>query len=244
MKSLFAALFAASLTSNEIPLTVDVNPVDHNTISTTVSNSLPIPQKDPKATEILNKVTETTKSRKNITLDFTFTVKNGEMEETQTGKLKIKENKYWYEIFGTIKISDGISICEVITEDQEVSITDANFNDPDEFSPQEMFTIYERGYKYRYMGQQTENNVTLDLIDLYPDADNSQPYRRVTLFVNNSTHEIQKIELFHKTSAKVFSVTVNSATYDSTISDDIFKCECQRWPANKGWDCDDQRNAK
>ena len=96
MKSLFAALFAASLTSNEIPLTVDVNPVDHNTISTTVSNSLPIPQKDPKATEILNKVTETTKSRKNITLDFTFTVKNGEMEETQTGKLKIKENKYWY----------------------------------------------------------------------------------------------------------------------------------------------------
>ena len=75
--------------------------------------------------------------------------------------------------------------------------------------------------------------MTLDLIDLYPDADNSQPYRRVTLFVNNSTHEIQKIELFHKTSAKVFSVTVNNATYDSTISDDIFKCECQRWPQIK-----------
>ena len=244
MKSLFAALFAASLTSNEIPVSIDVTPVDNKTNITSIKKASPALQKDSDATSILNKVTEATKSRKNITLEFTFTVKNGEMVETQNGKLKIKDNKYWYEIFGTVKISDGKSISEVISEDQEVSITDANFNDPDEFSPQEMFTIYENGYKYRHMGQQTENDVTVDLIDLYPDADNSQPYRRVTLFVNTSTNEIQKIDLFHKTSAKVFTVTVNKAIYDTDISDELFKCECERWPVDKGWDCDDQRNAK
>lgn len=244
MKSLFAALFAASLTSNEIPTSFDATPVENKKAITAVKKAMLAPQKDPDATSILKKVTATTKSRKNITLDFTFVVKNGEMEETQSGKLKIKDNKYWYEIFGAVKISDGKSICEVITEDQEVSITDANFNDPDEFSPQEMFSIYEKGYKYRYMGKKTENGVSLDLIDLYPDADNTQPYRRVTLFVNTSTNEIQKIELFHKTSAKVFSVSINKALYDTEISDEIFKCECERWPSEKGWDCDDQRNAK
>ena len=244
MKSLFAALFAASLTSNEVSVSRDVTPVENKNNITEIKKAPPIPQKDPDATTILRKVTETTKSRKNITLDFTFVVKNGKMEETQKGKLKIKDNNYWYEIFGTIKISDGKSICEVITEDQEVSITDANFNDPDEFSPQEMFSIYEKGYKYRYMGKKTQNGVELDLIDLYPDADNTQPYRRVTLFVNTSTNEIQKIELFHKTSAKVFSVSINKALYDTEMSEEIFKCECKRWPSEKGWDCDDQRNSK
>tara|TARA_B100001778_G_C18591518_1_gene632514 strand:+ start:675 stop:1400 length:726 start_codon:yes stop_codon:yes gene_type:complete len=241
MKSLFAVLFAASLSSEEIPSLSDG--INKETSSTVITATTTI-QKDQQATNILNAVTTTTKSRKTIALNFTFTVKNGDMKEVQKGDLKIKDNKYWYSIFGTTKISDGKSIAEVITEDKEVSISSANFNDPDEFSPQEMFTIYEKGYKYRYMGQKTDNEVTLDLIDLYPDADNTQPYRRITLFVNVATNEIKKIELFHKTSAKVFSVIVDKAVYDTEIEDSTFKCECERWPEDKGWDCDDQRNSK
>ena len=241
MKSLFAVLFAASLSSEEIPSLSDGT--SKETSSTVITATTTI-QKDQQATNILNAVTTTTKSRKTIALNFTFTVKNGDMKEVQKGDLKIKDNKYWYTIFGTTKISDGKSIAEVITEDKEVSISSANFNDPDEFSPQEMFTIYEKGYKYRYMGQKTDNEVTLDLIDLYPDADNTQPYRRITLFVNVATNEIKKIELFHKTSAKVFSVIVDKAVYDTEIEDSTFKCECERWPEDKGWDCDDQRNSK
>lgn len=241
MKSLFAVLFAASLSSEEIPSLSD--DTSKETSSTVITATATI-QKDQQATNILNAVTTTTKSRKTIALNFTFTVKNGDMKEVQKGDLKIKDNKYWYSIFGTTKISDGKSIAEVITEDKEVSISSANFNDPDEFSPQEMFTIYEKGYKYRYMGQKTDNEVTLDLIDLYPDADNTQPYRRITLFVNVATNEIKKIELFHKTSAKVFSVIVDKAVYDTEIEDSTFKCECERWPEDKGWDCDDQRNSK
>jgi hypothetical protein len=241
MKSLFAVLFAASLSSEEIPSLSD--DTSKETSSTVITATATI-QKDQQATNILNAVTTTTKSRKTIALNFTFTVKNGDMKEVQKGDLKIKDTKYWYSIFGTTKISDGKSIAEVITEDKEVSISSANFNDPDEFSPQEMFTIYEKGYKYRYMGQKTDNEVTLDLIDLYPDADNTQPYRRITLFVNVATNEIKKIELFHKTSAKVFSVIVDKAVYDTEIEDSTFKCECERWPEDKGWDCDDQRNSK
>ena len=241
MKSLFAVLFAASLTNEEIPLSSNKNDIE---LVTNVTNTSSFLQKDSRATNILEEVTTKTKSRKTIALNFTFTVKNGDMKEVQKGDLKIKDNKYWYSIFGTTKISDGKSIAEVITEDKEVSISSANFNDPDEFSPQEMFTIYEKGYKYRYMGQKTDNEVTLDLIDLYPDADNTQPYRRITLFVNVATNEIKKIELFHKTSAKVFSVIVDKAVYDTEIEDSTFKCECERWPEDKGWDCDDQRNSK
>ena len=240
MKSLFAVLFAASLTSKEIP---KLN-IDNNKLASNVTYTASLLQKDSKATDILEAVTKTTKSRKTITLNFTFTVKNGDMEEKQQGDLKIKENQYWYSIFGTTKISDGKSVAEIIKEDKEVSISSTNFNDPDEFSPQEMFTIYEKGYKYRHMGRKTEEGVVLDLIDLYPDAGNTQPYRRITLFVNTLTSEIIKIELFHKTSAKVFTVHVDKSVYDNEIPDSTFNCECERWPEDKGWDCDDQRNSK
>lgn len=261
MKSLFSLLFASSLTSTELP--VEKSPTVHNSpievaaaapsgeiaapaLSLVSNANLPAltPQKDPKATEILSKVTSTTKTRKTIDLQFTFTVKNGDMEEKQEGSLKIKGDKYWYEIFGAQKMSDGIKTAEVIVEDKEVTIGSVNFNDPDEFSPQEMFSIYEKGYKYRHMGTQSINGQTLDLIDLYPDADNTQPYRRVTLFVNTTTNEIKKIELFHKTSAKVFSVNVKKYSYDAAMPDSMFQCDCSRWPSAKGWDCDDTSGSK
>jgi hypothetical protein len=241
MKSLFAVLFAASLTGKEIPLLTNN---DSKALVSNANHTTSLPQKDSKANNILQAVTTTTKSRKTITLNFTFTVKNGDMKEVQKGDLKIKQNQYCYSIFGTTKISDGKSVAEVIKEDKEVSISSTNFNDPDEFSPQEMFTIYEKGYKYRHMGQKTENKEILDLIDLYPDAGNTQPYRRITLFINTSTSEIKTIELFHKTSAKIFTVQVDKSVYDNDIPDSLFNCECERWPEDKGWDCDDQRNSK
>jgi hypothetical protein len=150
MKSLFAVLFAASLTGKEIPLLTNN---DSKALVSNANHTTSLPQKDSKANNILQAVTTTTKSRKTITLNFTFTVKNGDMKEVQKGDLKIKQNQYCYSIFGTTKISDGKSVAEVIKEDKEVSISSTNFNDPDEFSPQEMFTIYEKGYKYRHMGQ-------------------------------------------------------------------------------------------
>jgi len=106
-----------------------------------------------------------------------------------------------------------------------------------------MFTIYETGYKYRFMAEKTINGETLQLIDLYPEAGNKQPYRRVTLYINNVTKEIKKIELFHKTSGKVFTVTVTKSVYDLEINDSEFICECTRWPS-PDWDCDDTSNSK
>lgn len=238
MKSLLALLFAASINNTELPVE-EKKAVQPNNNPTAIA----APQKDPKATEILNAVSTKTKSRKTIQLDFTFDIKNGEVKDSQNGTLKIKGNKYIYTIFGTTKISDGVKVASVVTADQEVTIGKVDFNDPDEFSTQEMFTIYESGYKYRYMAQKTINGETLELIDLYPEAGNKQPYRSITLYVNNTTKEIKKIELFHKTSGKVFTVTVNKSTFDQPVNDSEFICECSRWE-NDEWDCDDSSDSK
>lgn len=238
MKSLLALLFAASINNTELPIEKNEVVIQNNN-----PVALTAPQKDPKATEILNAVSAKTKSRKTILIDFTFEIKNGDVNDSQTGTLKAKGNKYSYTIFGTTKISDGVKTASVMTADQEVTIGKVDFNDPDEFSLQEIFSIYESGYKYRYMAQKTINGETLELIDLYPEAGNKQHFRSITLYINNSTKEIKKIELFHKTSAKVFTITVNKSTFDQPINDSEFICECSRWSSDD-WDCDDSSDSK
>ena len=203
----------------------------------TFSFVTPIAQKDSKATEILNQLSANNKSHKTITANFTYAVKSDNINEEQKGTLQLKGDKYKYSIFGVTKISDGKKISTISESDEEIIITNANFNDPDEFSPSEIFTIYQSGFKYRYISEKTMNGKVHHVIELYPETDKNNPYRRITMYIDKEAMEIYKIELFHKTSTKIFSITVNKATYNLEIADSIFNCNCN---IKADYDCDDQ----
>lgn len=198
-------------------------------------------QKDPKATEILNKLSANVKAHTSVSVEFTYAIKSDDMSEEQKGDLVLKGDLYKYSIFGITKISDGKSIATVSPMDEEVIITDANYDDPDEVSPQEMFSIYKEGFKYRYIKTVTENGKTLEMIELYPDAGNESPYRRITMYIDDAKSELYRIEFYPKTSSRVFSITLNSIKYDQTLAADAFKVECGIEPT---YDCDDQRGSK
>jgi len=201
----------------------------------------PVAQKDAKATEILNKVSAKTKAYKTITTDFTYSVKSENINEKQKGKLQLKGDKYKYSIFGITKISDGKKICTISDSDEEVIITNIDFNDADEFSPSEIFTIYQSGYKYRYIKETTINSKTMHVIELYPEVEVNNPYRRITMYINKTESAIYKINFYHKTTSKVFSITIDKASYNTPILDTIFTCGCG---IKKDYDCDDQTAAK
>ena len=198
-------------------------------------------QKDSKATTILNELSEKNKARKSIKANFTYSIKSDDINEEQKGILKLKGNKYNFNIFGVTKISDGVNICTISDSDEEIVISKVDYNDPDEFSPSEIFTIYQDGYKYRYLSEKMIAGEAHHVIELYPEADKNNPYRRITMYIAKSQMEIYKIEFFHKTSTKVFSITVNDAQYNTAILDKEFYCACD---CKKEYDCDDQTGAK
>ena len=198
-------------------------------------------QKDPKATEILNKLSAKTKAYTSIQADFTYSVKSEQINEEQKGKLLVKGNKYKYNIFGISKVCDGKKICTISTADEEIIINNVKANDPDEFSPSEIFTIYQKGYKYRYLKELVINKKPHHVIELYPDADNKNPYRRITMYIDKSLTEVYKVEFYHKTSTKIFTIVVNKALFNQVIADNVFTCACG---IKKDFDCDDQTKAK
>lgn len=201
----------------------------------------PFVQKDSKATEVLNELSTKNKSHKTVTANFTYAVKSENIDEEQKGTLQLKGDKYKYSIFGVTKISDGKKICTISDADEEIIITNANYNDPDEFSPSEIFTIYQSGYKYRYINEKTINGKAHHVIELYPETEKNNPYRRITMYIDKVAMEIYKVDLFHKTSTKVFSITVDKATYNTEIADKTFSCACN---IKSGYDCDDQTGAQ
>jgi outer membrane lipoprotein carrier protein len=198
-------------------------------------------QKDPKATEVLDQLSAKTKAYTSIQADFKMSVKSDDVTEEQKGKITLMGDKYKYTVFGVTKICDGINIAEIVPMDEEIILTKLKQNDPDEINPKNLFTIYEKGFKYRYIKEITENGKKLHMIELYPDGKTDNAYRRITLYITVDTIELHKAELFAKSTNKVFTFVLTNRKYNEKIAASIFKVDCSIMP---DYDCDDQRKAK
>lgn len=205
-----------------------------------ISTSI-LAQKDPKATEILTQLSSKTKAYSSIQSDFEYSVKSDDVFEEQKGSLILAGDKYKFSMMGITRICDGKSIAEIIPMDEEIILTSVNQNDPDEISPKEMFTLYEKGYKYRYIKETTIDGVKTHMIELYPDGSEENPYRRVVLYISVETVELCKVELFAKTSNKVFTFSLKNRVYNKVVDPKTFQVSCSIQP---DYDCDDQRSAK
>ena len=106
-------------------------------------------QNDAKAKEILDKLSQTSRSYKTIQIDFSFTLENktGSVTETNEGSVALKGKSYRLHMpaMGMEVYSNGVTTWSYLTESNEVNITE---NEPDNdaaLNPANLFTIYERG---------------------------------------------------------------------------------------------------
>lgn len=198
-------------------------------------------QKDPKATEILDQLSAKTKAYTSIQADFKMSVKSDDVTEEQKGKITLMGDKYKYTVFGVTKICDGVNIAEIVPMDEEIILTKLKQNDPDEINPKNLFTIYEKGFKYRYIKEITENGKKIHMIELYPDGKTDNAYRRITLYITVDTIELHKAELFAKSTNKVFIFVLTNRKFNEKVAASTFKVDCSVAP---DYDCDDQRKAK
>ena len=149
------------------------------------------------AKEVLDRLSKTTKSYKNMTIafDFIFENKNQNINEKQKGTLVLEQEMYRLEMEEQIIINNGESQWIYLADMNEVQIMD---HDPKEqiMSPNKMFTIYEKGYKYSYVTTESEKGKRLQIIDLFPEE--SGDFMKVTLAVDAAKNQIHKITMFDK----------------------------------------------
>lgn len=129
-------------------------------------------QQDAKAKEILEKVTKTTQSYASIEAKFSFEMNNTaeKIQEKSTGSIILKNKKYKLNIpqMGLEVTCDGKTIWTYMVKSNEVSISSLDEATDDLMDPSKIFTIYERGFNYKFAGESVDGGVPVYNIELTP----------------------------------------------------------------------------
>ena len=191
-----------------------------------------IAQDDTKAKGILDELSKKTKTYTTIKTSFSYVMegKDGKKNEKQEGTLSLKNNKYKLEISGQEVYCDGKSISTYLKDANELQINEMpDPNSEDAISPNTIFTIYEKGFKYKFESEKVENGKTIQLINLYPINSKSKNYHTVKLFIDKGSKQIASIKVLGK-DGNNYTYLVKSFVSNSEMNDALFVFDKQKHP--------------
>lgn len=189
-------------------------------------------QTDTKAKEILDKASQKTRSYKTISADFTFSMQNKQMKinETNKGSIKLKGNKYVVDIPGAgLKIfADGKTSWNYMKNGNQVTISPIDDSSSDLMDPSSVFTIYEKGFKSKFIAEKMVEGKQIYQIELFPDQ-SSFEVSKITIEINKASLAIQSALLFG-TDGNTYSITVNQFQPNKEIADNEFVFDAKKFP--------------
>jgi outer membrane lipoprotein-sorting protein len=182
-------------------------------------------QKDKKAEEILDKLEEKNESYETIIADFTITYNSLQSEDksTHSGKIIMKGDQYKLEVRNSIVYYDGKTMWNYLKEVNEVNISEP-VNNPDEQDilnhPNQIFDIYKKDFKYKFIGTSDGKEGKIFEIDLYP-SDLEKDYSRIKLKVYQEDYRIHSVKIFAKDGTRyvlrIDKMKTNDPVPDSTF---------------------------
>ncbi|WP_413666541.1 outer membrane lipoprotein carrier protein LolA [Mucilaginibacter sp. Mucisp86] len=197
-------------------------------------------QKDSQAKAILNQVSQKYRSYDVIKTDFTFSLNNQQagIKETQTGTLisKAKTGKYRVTLYNSAAkpevdkeiMSDGKSQWTYLKKDKEVQVSDADKGGDGLSNPAQIFTMYEKGFKYLYTGEQKIAGKAYQTIELTPEDDKKAIFK-VKLTIDKVKKQIYSALLFDKNGNR-YTYTVRTFTPNVPAPDATFAWDTKGHP--------------
>jgi len=197
-------------------------------LSTVSFAQMPKEVVDTKAKSILDEVAKQTKTYTTIKAEFATvtekqaTNKEAVVTDSQTGTLEIKGTKYKLSFKGQTIFCDSKTQWTYIKESNEVQINNApDPNATDGINPINIFTIYEKGYKYKYEKEETVNGVKADVINLYPLDPDKKSFHTIRLSIDKTKKQIVSVRIINK-NGTANTITVKNFVANSEMADNNF----------------------
>lgn len=193
--------------------------------------SAALAQTDAKAKEILAAVSKKYRSYDIVKTDFTFTLNNAQakVKETQQGTLYVKANANKYKVAMTNQdlISDGKVQWMYLKNDKEVQISNVD-NSSDAINPAKLFTIYEKGFKYLYTGENKSGGKVYQMIDLSP-TDTKKSIFKIRLSIDKATKQIANVVIFEK-NGNTYTYNVKTFSPNIKVPETTFAFDAKKYP--------------
>ena len=200
------------------------------TIATLILISMSVfAQGDKKAKDILSGVSSKYRSYKSMKADFSYTLENptAKIKETQSGSIILSGAKYRLAIAGQEVICDGKTIWTYMKEAKEVQV---NTVDPAEggIKPNEIFTMYEKGFLYKFVDEKKVGGKVQQNIELTP-TDKSKNFFKIKLTVDKASKQIVKSVIFEKTGNR-YTYAIKEFTPNFAVNAGTFMFDAKKYP--------------
>jgi outer membrane lipoprotein-sorting protein len=185
---------------------------------------------DSKAQGILDKLSNKMKGLKSFYIEFSASIKNSETgtNQSETGKGWVKGNKFSASYGDNTIISNGLKTWTVVKEEKSVYESDAN-DDEDGINPKKLMTIWESGFKNKYMKEDKLNGDAVHVIDLYPKNPSKAEYHTIVLYISKTDGELKKAIMKAK-DGTVMTYSLTKFTENPDVDDSKFVFDKKKYP--------------
>lgn len=203
-------------------------------LSIFIAFAFTVSAQDKKAEEILNKLSDKTESYSSIEADFDYKMENkqADIEDVQSGQLITKDNKYFLNISGQKIFSDGETVWTLLEDAGEVQVNEVPDEKemPDDYiSPTNILKIWEKGFKYKYEGEELLNGTKVDVVNLYPENPDEKSFHTIKLYIDKQNSELEKIAIKGKDGTD-FTYIIKKFITNQAISDSKFVFQKSKYP--------------
>lgn len=185
-------------------------------------------QKDKRAQGILDAMSKKYKALKSYQANFTFASVGGSAKESYKGDLTVKNEKFRLSLGGQEVFTDGKTMSTYIKESNEVNVQDYDASGNNELNPAQIYTIYKRGFDYRFLKEQKQAGRTLEVIELTSNRPKSA-IKTVQISVDKADKSVRNWLIINK-DGKQTSYSITKFTPNVNVADSFFAFDKSKYP--------------
>lgn len=185
-------------------------------------------QKDKRAKDVLDAMSKKYKALKSYQATFTFTTEGAGAKESFKGDLTVKDTKFRLKLGGQEVFNDGQTMYTYVKESNEVNVQDYDGSNNSDLNPARIYTIYNKGYNYRYIGEQKQSGKPVEVIELTPEKKNTQ-ITKVQISVDKADKSVHSWTTTDKTGKRT-TYAISKFTPSTNIPDSYFVFDKAKYP--------------
>jgi outer membrane lipoprotein carrier protein len=186
---------------------------------------------DPMAKMILDEMSNKNKTHESISGSFVNIMENkaSGINREKEGSFILQNDMYY------LKLDNN----QIFSNQEESIRYDASDNffyymDEDEemFNPADIFTIYNKDFKYKLIGDQTVDNQKCKVIYLWPIQTEGKDYQRLEIYINANSKQVYQFVSVGNDQTK-FIIKLKNLVYDKKYTLDTFTFDESKYPGSE-----------
>lgn len=189
-------------------------------------------QVDQKAKGILDKMSDKYQNISVYKTNFVYRLTNKveEIDEQFSGEIMVKGEKYVLIMSDQEIYNDGETIWTFLKDANEVNV-DYYMPDEGDLSPNNIYSAYKKGYRYKWNENKKVGSRTLEVVELQPEnpKDPDKIFFKIILNIDNSDNTIHSWEMYDR-AGNIFSYTISGFNPNFEAGDDFFEFDESKYP--------------